>query len=169
MRLRPHRRYLMVWTSPARPAGRHGALRSARPPRSRRIRRWMHTGVLLAAVGLIRIAAAVRPRWRLLLPGVTLTVAGVILRSGPVSVVLLPGMLFLVSAVLVPAVPEAARRQHRELEHELAAYSTPAQRRDLEATLDRYPDGDTRELRDILARHTVAADSRRFPGRNRGG
>ena len=38
------------------------------------------------------------------------------------------------------------------LERELAQYSTPAQRCDLAATLDRYPDSITYELRDILAR-----------------
>ena len=50
---------------------------------------------------------------------------------------------------------KAARQRRRSLERELAGYSTPSQRRDLEATLDRYPDGVTQELRDILARHPV--------------
>jgi hypothetical protein len=35
------------------------------------------------------------------------------------------------------------------LKRELAAYSTPAQRCDLEAILDEYPDEDTSELRAI--------------------
>lgn len=46
----------------------------------------------------------------------------------------------------------AARERRRRLERELAAYDTPAQRADLFAMLDRYPDGTTCELRDILAR-----------------
>jgi hypothetical protein len=39
---------------------------------------------------------------------------------------------------------------------ELAAYSTSAQRRDLEAALDRYPDGVTGEIREILASQGTA-------------
>jgi hypothetical protein len=57
----------------------------------------------------------------------------------------------------------AARRRRRDLVRELAAYSSPAQRCDLEAILDRYPDGVTHELRDILARQATAPDPRRFP------
>jgi hypothetical protein len=57
----------------------------------------------------------------------------------------------------------ADRTRHAELERELALYSTPAQRRDLEATLDRYPDSITHELRGILAGQAMAADDRRFP------
>jgi hypothetical protein len=50
-----------------------------------------------------------------------------------------------------------AHKQRCELERELAAYSTPAQRRDLEATLNQYPDELTYELRNILARQAMAA------------
>jgi hypothetical protein len=50
-----------------------------------------------------------------------------------------------------------AQQRRSELERELAAYSTAAQRRDLEATLDRYPDDITYELRDILASQAMAA------------
>jgi len=63
---------------------------------------------------------------------------------------MIPGMLFLLSALLVPVDPVAAGPRRSELERELAAYSTPDQRSDLEATFDRYPDSVTRELRDIL-------------------
>ena len=49
------------------------------------------------------------------------------------------------------------------LERELAGYSTPADRSDLEAILDRYPDDVTRELRDILASQAMTADDDRFP------
>jgi hypothetical protein len=51
-----------------------------------------------------------------------------------------------------------------ELERELAGYTTSAQRRDLEATLDQYPDDVTRELRDILARQAMAAAGPQIPG-----
>jgi hypothetical protein len=46
----------------------------------------------------------------------------------------------------------AARERRLRLERELAAYDTPAARDDLLAMLDRYPDGVTWELREILGR-----------------
>jgi hypothetical protein len=110
----------------------------------------MRTGVLLAILGVMRLAAATRPRWRPLLAGVVLTAAGVVLRDGAAGIVMIPGMLFLLSALLTPADPVAAGPRRRELERELAAYSTPDQRCDLEATFDRYPDNVTGELREIL-------------------
>ena len=63
---------------------------------------------------------------------------------------------------------KAARKRRAELERELAGYASPAERRDLEAVLDRYPDGTTHELRGILARQSMAANEVRFPaiGRN---
>ena len=158
MWLRPHRRTLVVWSSSAGPAGRPGGLRLTR---SRRVRRRIRTGALLAVLGLTRLAAAARPRWRPLLAGGVLTAAGVMLRSGSGGVVLLPGLLLLASALFVPGGPGTARTRHGELERELAAYSTPAQRRDLEATLDQYPDDDTRELRDILARQAMTGHADR--------
>jgi hypothetical protein len=54
-------------------------------------------------------------------------------------------------------------KQRSELERELAAYSTPAQRSDLHALLDRYPDDITYELRDILAGQAMAANNNLFP------
>jgi hypothetical protein len=156
MRLRPHRRNLVVWSSSA-PAGGREALRFVRSASPRGIPRWIRIGGLLAVIGLLRLAATVRPRWRPLLAGMVLTVVGVILRSGPGGVVLLPGLMFLMIALLVPGDVEAARARC-ELERELAAYSTPAQRSDLEAIFDRYPDGVTHELRDILACQAMAAD-----------
>jgi len=155
MRLRAHRRNLVVWSSSVGPADRY-APRLTRRAGTRRIRRFTHLGALLTVIGLIHLARAVRPRWRPLLAGVVLTVAGVILR-GMWGVVLVPGILFLWSAVLIPPSPDTDQKQRLELERELAGYSTPAQRRDLEAILDRYPDGVTLELRDILA--TVARNS----------
>ena len=153
MSLRRHRQVVVWSSSPGRP----GALGYTRAPRSARVRWCFRTGGLLAVIGLLRMAAAILPRWRLLLAGVVLTTAGLILRSGPFSVVMLPGMLFLVAAVYKQTWPEEARARHRALERELAAYCTPAQRCDLEATFDRYPDDVTHELRDILARQSVTA------------
>jgi hypothetical protein len=88
-----------------------------------------------------------------LLAGGALTVADVILRSSAWGAVLVPGLLFLFAALLTPG----EDRNRSELERELAIYSTPAQRSDLEATLDRYPDSVTYELRDILASQAMAA------------
>lgn len=153
MGLRRHRQ-IVVWSSSP---GRPGALGFTWAPRSARIRWCFRTGGLLAVIGLLRVAAAILPRWRLLLAGVGLTTAGLILRSGPYSVVMLPGMVLMAAAAFTQTWPEEARSRRRALERELAAYSTPAQRRDLEATLDRYPDSATRELRDILAGQEVAA------------
>ena len=152
MRLRPHRRTLVVWSTYGGP-DRYGLPWFAQVPR-RRIRRCLRTGALLTVIGLMRLARAVQADWRLMAGGV-LTAVGVMLRSGPVGVVMIPGMLFLVVAVLAPASPKPARTRRAELERELGAYSTPAERRDLEATLDLYPDGVTDELRDILARQVV--------------
>jgi hypothetical protein len=153
MSLRRHRQ-VVVWSSSS---GRPGPLGFTRAPRSARIRWCFRTGGLLAVISLLRVAAAVLPRWRLLLSGVVLTAAGLILRSGPYSVVMLPGMVLMAAAAFTQTWPEEARTRRRALERELAAYCTPAQRRDLEATLDRYPDSATRELRDILAGQEVAA------------
>lgn len=63
---------------------------------------------------------------------------------------------------------KAARKRRAALERELAGYFTLADRCDLEAALDRYPDGVTHELRAILARKSMAAEETRFPaiGRN---
>ena len=55
---------------------------------------------------------------------------------------------------------KAARKRRSNLERELAGYATPAERGDLEETLDRYPYGTTHELCDILARQSMADDIR---------
>ena len=57
----------------------------------------------------------------------------------------------------------AARKRRAELERELAGYATAADRCDLDAVLDRYPAGVTREVRSILARQYMAAQEVRFP------
>jgi hypothetical protein len=164
MRLRAHRRNLVVWRQSAGSSARHVSLRLVRVPR---LRRWIRTAVVLTILALLPLARGVRARWRPLLPGVVLTATGILLRAGPGSVVMLPGLVFLVTAPLLPGRPDADSAQRSELERELALYSTPAQRRDLEATLDQYPDGITRELRDILARQAIAAGPSRLPGGGR--
>ncbi len=124
MRPRPHRRNLVVWSQSARPVRSYGA-----PPLTpaRRIRRCIRTGALLTVVGLMALARAVRARWRPLLAGGVLTVVGVLLRDGPGGVVLFPGLLFLLSAPLIPARSKTDRMPRSELERELAVYSTPGQ------------------------------------------
>jgi hypothetical protein len=58
---------------------------------------------------------------------------------------------------------KAARKRRAELEREMAGYASFADRCEIEAILDRYPDGVTHELRGILARQSMAAGERRFP------
>ena len=166
MRLRTHRRNLVVWSASGGSAGRYAALRLTRPARTRRIRRFIRIGALLTVIGLMRVARGLRPRWRPVLAGVVLTVTGFMLRSNGAWGALFPaGLWFFVYALLLPGGPDYKRRA--ELERELAAYSTPAQRCDLEATLDRYPDGITCELREILARQALTACREGIPGAGR--
>jgi hypothetical protein len=160
MTLRRHRRNVVIWKSSRCPDYRGRGLWFARAERSGRVRRWLRLSGLLVAVGLLRVAAAVRPRWRPLAAGTVLTVAGFVMRSGMPGAVMIPGMLFLTAALLAPGGPAEATPQRRALERELATYSTPAQRRDLDAILDRYPDGDTRELRDILTQQRLTETTR---------
>ncbi len=159
MTLRP-RRNLVLWSQTAGPPGR---CRSAPVTRDRRIRRWIRRGGLLLLIGLMALGRGVLARWRLVLAGVVLTVLGRILHGGPCSVFLLPGLMLLVSAPLLPG----HSRARAKLERDLAAYSTPADRRDLEATLARHPDDSTRELREILASQATAAHRSRVPASGR--
>ena len=130
MRLRAHRRNLVAWSPSIGPADRYGALRLTRLARTRRTLKFIRNGALLTVIGLRRLARAVRPRWRLLLAGGVLTVVGLMLRSGAWGAVILPGIWFLGSALLVPADSDADRKRSelkRELERELAAYARSAQ------------------------------------------
>src|SRR5215469_9032314 len=143
MRLRSHRRNLVAWSLSANPADRYGDPRLMLPVRTRPIRRSLRTGALI-------------------------TVVGVMLRGGVWGLLItLPGLWFLVYTLLIPASSHTDRKRHAELEHELAAYLTPAQRFDLEATLDRYPDEVTYELRAILTNQAMAAHSSGIPGTRR--
>ncbi len=154
MTLRP-RQNLVVWRQSAGSA-RPGPWRVTR---AKPIRRWIRTGALLTVIGLTALARGAWARRWPVLAGVALTVLGVVLRGGPAAIFLLPGLMLLLSAPLMPASSKARAK----LERELAAYSTPADRRDLEATLDQYPDDVTRDMRDILARQAVAAHRNRIP------
>jgi hypothetical protein len=160
MTRRSHRRNLVVWNQSVASAGRYDAPRSTR---TRPLRRRIRVIALLAVVGLMRAARAVGSRWRPLLAGGALTVGGVLLPGGAGGPAVLVGVMFLISAPLTSSGPSANRRRCSGLERELAGYSTPADRSDLEAILDRYPDDVTRELRDILASHAMTADDDRFP------
>jgi hypothetical protein len=144
MGLRPHRRNLVVFSSAVHPADRYGALQDKRPARTGRIRRLMRIGMLVTVI-------AVRPRWRPLLAGTVLTVLGFADRQGAGGVLIIPGLLLLWRALLILGDTDADRERRSQLKRELADYSTAAQRRELEATLDRYPDSVTYEIRDILA------------------
>ncbi len=154
MKLRPHRNDLVVWSRSGVP---YGPPRRTRPSRARRIRRRIKISVLLVILGVTRLAHAVPPRSRLLLAGVALTTASIVLRHGAGNMLYFPGAMFLLTALFTPPGAQAARQRRLELERELAAYSTPTERCDLEAILDRYPDGMTDELRGILASQASAA------------
>ena len=115
----------------------------------------------------MRLTRGARHRWLPLLAGTVLTVVGVTLRGGVWGLITLPGLWFLVYTLLIPARSKSDRKRHAELQRELAAYSAPAQRCDLEATLDRYPDEATHELRAILTNLAMAAHSSGIPGTGR--
>lgn len=101
MRMRSHRRNLVVWSASAGPARRsHGDQKFTRLVRSGRIRYWLRTGALLTAVGITRLARTMRYRWHsaFLLTGALLTVIGVLLPSGTA---LVPGVLVFLFALLI--------------------------------------------------------------------
>jgi len=143
MRLRAHRRNLVVWSPSVGSAGRCGVPKLARLALTRRIHRGIRTGALLMVIGLMRLARAVRPRWRPLLAGGVLTVVGGMLH-GAWGVVFFPGLLFLLSAPLVPARPTMDRVRRAELERGLGVFSHPAQLR--------------------LASQAIALYDKQFPG-----
>src|SRR5260221_8478489 len=106
MRLRPHRRNVVVWSQSASSAGRFCA-----PPfmRTRRIRRWIRTAALLTIIGLMPLARAVRGPWRTVLAGVVLTADRVTKKDRPGGLDFPPRLWFPVTAPLAPATRQAAR------------------------------------------------------------
>jgi hypothetical protein len=138
---------------------------SRRSRGTRRIRRCLRIGALITVIGLMRLARAVRRRWLPLLAGAVLTAAGLMFRNSPVGIIVVPGLTYLLIALFTDGGRDEERRRRSELARELAGYSTPSQRHDLEAALTRYPDEITRELREILAGQArSAAGSTMIPG-----
>jgi hypothetical protein len=154
MGLRARRRNVVVWRSTRARGARYSL--TTRPPPARPLPRLLRIGWLLTILGLLRLVRALGRRWPPLLAGGALTAAGLLLRGAAGGLAFLPGVLFLYSALLMEDSPDANRKRRLALERELAGYFTAAQRRDLEATLDRYPDSATNEIRDILARQASA-------------
>ncbi len=94
------RRNLVVWSS----SGRYDGPAHTRRAQTRRFRGPLRTGVLLAVIGLIRLACLARARWRLAvgLSGTVLAAVGVMLSS---AAVLVPGIVVLLVTLLLPSDP----------------------------------------------------------------
>ena len=151
------KRTRVVWSSSPEPAA------MLPPPRPRRFRRAVRTALVLTVLALVH--AAGRPRWRCALLGAALTIPGMLLRGELVGdIILLPGLMALAYAPFLPGETPESRQRQRRLRRELAAYSTPAERRDLEALLWSCSGGDTTELRAILASQDLSNPWYRFPG-----
>jgi hypothetical protein len=158
MRLRSRQRHLVIFRSSAQQAGQYAASPQIPSALTGRIRRCFRIGTLVAVI-------VVRPRWKPLLTGTALTIFGIIEHSGMGGMAMMPGFMMLWAAALTPGDSGADHQRRQQLMRELAAYSTSAQRRDLEAALDRYPDGVTGEIREILASQGKRCTARfRAPG-----
>ncbi|MGH3206095.1 MAG: hypothetical protein ACRDP5_29205 [Streptosporangiaceae bacterium] len=105
MRLRSRPRTIVAWSSGR--VARHGVHAVTRSTRARRIRWWLRTGVLLAIIGVVRVARTARtyPRPALSLAGTAVTMAGLML---PSRAVLVSGFLVLFLAMFLPLNPAAA-------------------------------------------------------------
>ena len=105
MRLRSHRRTMVVWSSsPGRTSGVQYIPRSARRGR---IRRWLRIGALLTIIGTIRLARMARAHVRptICMAGTVITVVGI---SLPSEAVLISGFLVLLVALFLPSDPASA-------------------------------------------------------------
>lgn len=167
MGLRARRQNVVVCRSSGGPVSRHALSAFQRPAGTWSLRRLVRISGLLVAIGLIRVAGVLRPRWKPVLAGMALTTTGVVLSDGAGAIAFMAGFLFLYAALVMHVSPAADRDRLVSLERELADYSSPAERRDLEAILDRYSDGDTSELRDILTRQATATHDSGVPGLRR--
>jgi hypothetical protein len=58
----------------------------------------------------------------------------------------------------------AEREERRRLERELATYTSPAERLELDAMIDRYTPEQTREVRSIVARQRLVQPAQRLAG-----
>jgi hypothetical protein len=106
MRIRSHRRNLVVWNASGKSADRYGVRAFTERARPRRIRWWLRTGALLTIMGIVRLARVMHARWRsvLLITGTPLVVIGIMLPSG--------GALVLGMLVLLLALQGGAGRSH---------------------------------------------------------
>lgn len=157
------KRSRVVWSSSADPAmltGRYGL--SRRPPSRGALRRAARTGVLLILLVVMRLVG--HPRWRAAVIGAALTVTGLVLRNVAGEIILLPGLLTLGLSPFLPGESREHQARQGRLRRELAAYSTPAERRDLEAILARYPESETSELRALLASQPLTPARPHIPG-----
>jgi hypothetical protein len=157
MRPRSRQRHLVIYSSSAHPADQYAASSQIPSALTGRIRRWFRIGALVTVI-------VVRPRWKLLLAGTALTVFGIVEHSSMNAMAMMPGIMLLWAAVLTPGDSDIDHQRRQQLMRELAAYSTPAQRRDLEAALDQYPDGVTGEIREILASQGTPMYRNGLPG-----
>jgi len=148
MMLRPRRRTLVVFRQSAGLGSSYLAPKLAEPTP---VRMRTHVGARLTVIGLMHLARGAKARWRPILAAATLTTAGVMLGSGGRSLLFFGGTWCLLHALLTPGRPDAERRRRCQLHRELAEYRTAAQQCDLAATFDRYPDGITCDLREMLA------------------
>lgn len=96
MRLRPHRRNLVVWSSSG-PPGRSWAWRPARP---RRVRWWLRTSALLAVIGVLRLVRTTRARWEPVSLGVGIALAVIGFAVPAAFMAFVAGILVLVVALL---------------------------------------------------------------------
>jgi hypothetical protein len=96
MRLRLHRRNLVVWTSSGAPGGSW----AWRPARPRRIRWWLRTSALLAVMGVVRLARVTRARWEPISLGVGVALAVIGFAVPAAFVAFLLGIVILVVALL---------------------------------------------------------------------
>jgi hypothetical protein len=83
-----------------------------------RVRWLVRTWALLSVAAFMRVA-----HWWPVLAGVVLTAAGIVTRHGPAGAILLPGLVLLLSAPLIPPSPKVERARRALLEREMAAYS----------------------------------------------
>jgi hypothetical protein len=93
VRIRAGRRNRVVWSSAAVPASRSGYPARTQPARARRVRWWLRIWMLLAVIGVMRLAQAVRARRRdaLLVAAIVLTVLSLALEN---ELIFFCGMLF---------------------------------------------------------------------------
>ena len=73
MRLRRHRRTMVVWSSSSGRTARYGVQEMTRSARPGRIRGWLRTGALLTIIGVMRLARTARTHLR-----PTITLAGTV-------------------------------------------------------------------------------------------